>query len=76
MKRFFSKYGIWLLAGVAIIEAVGGALPADGFFRSPSVDFGTAVTAAVLIVVAGALAGYVPAKRAASVRPIEALRDE
>lgn len=65
-----------LLAGVAIIEAVGGALPADGFFRSPSVDFGTAVTAAVLIVVAGALAGYVPAKRAASVRPIEALRDE
>jgi putative ABC transport system permease protein len=30
----------------------------------------------VLLVVAGAVAGFFPARRAASIRPVEALRDE
>ena len=45
-------------------------------FRNPTVDLNVAMSATALLVVAGALAGYIPAKRAAKIKPIEALRDE
>jgi putative ABC transport system permease protein len=35
-----------------------------------------AITATLLLVIAGTIAGYIPAKRAAKIKPIEALRDE
>jgi putative ABC transport system permease protein len=66
-----------LVAGVAVLEAVGRALPPDSsFFRQPQVDLSIAFWATVLLVVAGAIAGFFPARRAASVQPVEALRDE
>jgi putative ABC transport system permease protein len=45
-------------------------------FMNPTVDLNIAVSAMILLVTAGALAGYIPAKRAASIKPIDALRDE
>jgi putative ABC transport system permease protein len=48
----------------------------DTIFRNPTVDLGIAVTATLVLVVAGAIAGYIPAKRAAKIKPIVALRDE
>ncbi|MDA3879627.1 MAG: ABC transporter permease [Prolixibacteraceae bacterium] len=45
-------------------------------FMNPTVDLGIAVSAMFLLVSAGALAGYIPARRAAAVKPIEALHDE
>lgn len=45
-------------------------------FMNPTVDLRIAVSAMLLLVSAGALAGYFPAKKASSVKPIEALRDE
>ena len=37
---------------------------------------GTAIFATIILIVAGALAGYIPAKKAAKIKPIVALRDE
>jgi putative ABC transport system permease protein len=34
------------------------------------------MTALVILVVSGAFAGWIPAKRAISIKPIDALRDE
>ena len=51
-------------------------LKASDFFRNPSVDLGVAGSATLLLVVAGAIAGLFPARRAAAIRPVEALRDE
>lgn len=48
----------------------------ETIFRNPTVDLNVAATATMLLVFAGALAGYIPAKRAARIKPIEALRDE
>jgi putative ABC transport system permease protein len=45
-------------------------------FKDPGVDLGVALAAAGVLVVAGAVAGAIPALRAAAIQPIEALRYE
>ncbi len=65
-----------LVAGVGVLELMGRGIKGSDFFRHPEVDFGVAVSATVLLVLAGAVAGFFPARRAASVRPVEALREE
>jgi putative ABC transport system permease protein len=45
-------------------------------FMNPTVDINIAIYSTLLLIIAGAIAGYIPAKRAASIRPIVALRDE
>jgi putative ABC transport system permease protein len=46
------------------------------FILDPYVDSLTALIATFLLIFFGAIAGYIPAKRAASIKPIVALRDE
>jgi putative ABC transport system permease protein len=60
---------IGLVAGVAVIELASAYLP-------PEVDFRVAVGALLLLVISGMIAGFVPARRAAGILPVEALRDE
>ncbi|MCB0790458.1 MAG: ABC transporter permease [Flavobacteriales bacterium] len=67
---------VGLALGVGLLELIAGAIPGSDFFRDPTIDIGVAVKALAALVVAGALAGYFPARRAAAIRPIEALRDE
>jgi putative ABC transport system permease protein len=47
-----------------------------GFFSNPEVNLPIALTAVLLLVFTGALAGLIPATKAARVNPVEALRDE
>lgn len=76
---------IGLVLGTGLMEMINyfmmqNAGPVDHrsgtIFLNPTVDFNIAVSATVLLIVAGAIAGYIPAKRAASIKPIVALRDE
>ena len=52
------------------------AAPGQGpsIFLNPTLDLGVAVSATVVLVVAGLIAGYVPAYRAAQLKTIDALR--
>ncbi len=67
---------IGLVLAVLVVEAMNSLITDAPFFRNPSVDFKTAIYTTILLVITGALAGFVPARRAAKVQPIEALRDE
>jgi putative ABC transport system permease protein len=65
-----------LVAGVGVVELVAARFPDAPFFRQPSVSLQVAVSATLLIMAAGALAGFFPAYRAARVNPIVALRSD
>ena len=67
---------VGLAAGIGAISLVNGFLPPMKGLRDPSVNFGVALGATILIVVAGTLAGLFPARRAAATHPITALRNE
>jgi len=67
---------IGLFLGVLAVELVEPFVADIDFIKDPNVDFTTSITTLVILIVAGALAGFIPARRAANIKPIEALRDE
>jgi putative ABC transport system permease protein len=80
LTSFAGYFG--LVVGVGVVELINRALANTGssgestMFKDPSVDFNIAVTALIILVISGALAGMIPASRAVKIRPIEALRTE
>jgi putative ABC transport system permease protein len=64
-----------LLAGVGTLALIGDTLK-DYFITNPYIDTNEAIGATVILVIFGAIAGYIPARRAAKIKPIIALRDE
>tara|TARA_B100001079_G_C16378541_1_gene500907 strand:- start:1 stop:1266 length:1266 start_codon:yes stop_codon:yes gene_type:complete len=64
---------IGLLIGGAILNSIDLE---DYWITDPSVSSSLVFLASITLVIAGTIAGYIPAKRAASIKPIEALRDE
>lgn len=65
-----------LCMGIGALELFSRFVPENDYIRNPEVDLSVAIASVALLVVAGALAGYVPASRAASINPVAALRDE
>jgi len=63
------------LGSMALLEVVGPNVQVD-YVVNPSVDFSIAMTMVMVLIIAGAIAGFFPAWRAANIQPIEALRDE
>ncbi len=70
--------GLMELVNMVLEQAAAASTAASDnvFFLNPTVDFKTAVSATLILIFSGALAGYLPARKAANVTPIEALRDE
>lgn len=74
---------IGMLLGIGFCEymatTIGGqtmdmGMMQQSYFVDPTVDISTCIQATVVIIIAGALAGFFPARKAAKVKPIEALR--
>jgi putative ABC transport system permease protein len=69
-----------LVIGVGLLELVAFALRSSGaklpYFMNPGVDFQLAITALLLLVGVGVLAGLMPALRAARITPTEAMKSE
>jgi putative ABC transport system permease protein len=66
------------VAGVFALEGLSDLVSKleDAPLMHPEVDLQAALAAAAILVVAGAIAGIVPARHAARVAPVEALRAE
>ncbi|MDF0716876.1 ABC transporter permease [Muricauda sp. 334s03] len=64
-----------LIFSMALLEIVGPNIEVD-YIMNPSVNFNVAFSTVIVLIVAGTLAGFVPAYRAAKVKVIESLRDE
>jgi len=64
-----------MLLGVFILNSLGEKLK-DYFITNPYIDITMAIGATMVLILFGAIAGYIPARRAADIKPIEALRDE
>ena len=62
------------MEGVSWLLAQGGQ-PPDMFDR-PEIEMSAALQSFAVLVIGGVLAGIIPARMAASIQPIEALRDE
>jgi putative ABC transport system permease protein len=78
LTTFAGYFG--LVIGVGILELINYLLTSTGantqMFVHPGVDFRMAVTALIILVISGAFAGFIPARKAVSVKPIDALRYE
>ncbi|MBI9034748.1 MAG: ABC transporter permease [Bacteroidales bacterium] len=71
----FAGY-VGLVLGVGLLELVTSTLKGVDYFSNPEININVAIGATIIMVLAGALAGFVPARKAASVKPVVALRDE
>ena len=65
-----------LVLGVFSLEYISTLASDPGTFMNPGVDLSVALTSTLMLVVAGSIAGLIPALQAAKVKPIVALRDE
>lgn len=69
--------GLMEMINYFMVQSAGPATDqSETIFLNPTVDINIAIYSTLLLIVAGAVAGYIPAKRAASIKPIVALRDE
>ncbi len=66
---------IGMLIGIAVLSSFGEKLK-DFFITNPYIDLTMATIATMVLIIFGAIAGYVPARRAAKIKPIVALRDD
>ena len=65
---------VGLLAGVGVLKWIGPSLE-KYFITNPEVHSNIIITATIILIAAGALAGFFPAKRASRIKPIIALRN-
>lgn len=71
---------VGLCLGLVLInqidKMVGSSNSPDVMFQHPEVSLGVAVTALIILVIAGIFAGIIPARKAVAIKPIEAIRTE
>ena len=82
---------IGMVAGIGVLETINYFMEKSAaataavatsneesfsIFLNPTVDIRIAISATILLIICGTLAGFFPARKAASIRPIVALRDE
>ena len=65
-----------LFAGVVFLSSLGNTLKEDFYITDPYVDLNTALMATIMLIIFGAIAGYIPARRASKIKPIVALNDK
>ncbi len=66
---------VGLFIGMGVIELAKPVLE-EYFIKDPSVSLSVVIAATITLIVAGGIAGYLPAKKASKIKPIVALRND
>jgi putative ABC transport system permease protein len=71
-------FGMGLLSAISmVLQKVAENSPnVEHIFYNPTANVSVVASALIVLIVAGLVAGFVPAKKAAGIKPIEALHDE
>jgi putative ABC transport system permease protein len=67
---------VGMMLGIGLLELAQKYMPDSDYFRKPEVDLTVVLEALAVLIFAGFLAGFFPARKAAKIEPIEALRAE
>lgn len=66
-----------LVVGIGLLELINSLIGNSGeMFMNPTVDLSVALKALTVLIISGAFAGLIPARKAVSIKPVEALRTE
>ena len=65
-----------LIFAMITLKLIGNSLEEKYFISNPYIETGDAIWSTVILIFFGALAGYLPARKAAKIKPITALRDK
>ncbi|MFA6359741.1 MAG: hypothetical protein WCX14_03400, partial [Dysgonamonadaceae bacterium] len=72
--------GVTEIANFMMEQAAAAQVPTEGpqmsIFKDPTVNLGYVLIATAILIIAGVVAGYLPAYKAVKVRPIEAMRKD
>ena len=63
-----------LIASLGLLELLKATVPENEYMYQPDVNTFVVVAVTILVIVSGTLAGYLPARRAAAIDPVEALQ--
>ena len=65
-----------MILGIIILNSLDSGALQEFFITRAGVNLNIALSATVILIIFGVIAGYIPAKRAAQIKPIVALNDE
>lgn len=66
---------VGLLAAIFALNRMGNRLE-DYFITNPQVNTSTIISATIILILVGAIAGFIPARRAAKIKPVVAMRED
>lgn len=68
--------GTGLVEIISVIMSQSGTSEGPAVFKDPSVEMSYVFIATGILIISGVIAGYMPARRAVRIKPIEAMREE
>lgn len=72
----FVSGALGLMAGISLLEVVASLGIESDYFGVPGVDLSVAISALVILILCGLVAGWIPARRAIKISTVDALRAE
>jgi putative ABC transport system permease protein len=68
--------GLTEMVNYFLMQSAAGNPDGMSVFKDPTVSLSYVLISTTILIIAGVIAGYMPARRAVRIKPIEAMREE